>query len=159
MLESTIPTLMSSISVTIFMAMVMVYTFNYLFTKSKWLVHHENINSSTDHLLLLHGDDHVDCAVCLSKLSAGETFRVLKSCNHGFHAHCIDAWLKLHSTCPLCRTNVPSSSSAASSSEHEGGVLISWSISLLTSISEWMENISLNDELKMAVCANFTSLS
>ncbi|KAK2651661.1 hypothetical protein Ddye_011517 [Dipteronia dyeriana] len=149
--EATIPTLIIMV--------VLVYSlFHYLYsTKSKWHLddHDENNNGSDD-----DDDDDVDCAVCLSKLvCAGEMFRVLKACKHGFHGHCIDAWLKLHSTCPLCRTNV--------SSKHQGGhagLFPFWSnISdlFLTSISKWMDNImiSLDEELTMAVCVNFTSIN
>lgn len=52
-------------------------------------------------------DINADCAVCLRKISSAEPLQVLPTCHHGFHAHCIDAWLVLHSTCPLCRANVP----------------------------------------------------
>jgi len=47
-----------------------------------------------------------DCAVCLSEFSDGQDCRVLPNCNHAFHPHCIDAWLRSHSNCPLCRTPV-----------------------------------------------------
>ncbi|KAI3459846.1 hypothetical protein Pfo_016509 [Paulownia fortunei] len=48
-----------------------------------------------------------DCVVCLGQVSKGEKYRILGNCKHGFHAHCIDAWLQRHSTCPLCRSLVP----------------------------------------------------
>ncbi|KAL2323666.1 hypothetical protein Fmac_028045 [Flemingia macrophylla] len=56
--------------------------------------------SSTNHRHL------PSCAVCLSELSNGEQGRILPHCNHAFHSHCIDAWLRTHSNCPLCRTLV-----------------------------------------------------
>ncbi|KAL6959962.1 RING-type E3 ubiquitin transferase, partial [Sarracenia purpurea var. burkii] len=46
--------------------------------------------------------EEIDCAVCLCPVSPGEKFRLL-TCNHGFHAQCIEAWLRASSTCPLCR--------------------------------------------------------
>lgn len=45
----------------------------------------------------------LDCAVCLSQVYPAETFQLLPHCKHGFHAHCIDTWLKYQPTCPLCR--------------------------------------------------------
>ncbi|EEE54105.1 hypothetical protein OsJ_00860 [Oryza sativa Japonica Group] len=42
----------------------------------------------------------LDCAVCLGQVDAGEKVRQLPKCGHLFHAECVDAWLRAHSTCP-----------------------------------------------------------
>ena len=42
------------------------------------------------------------CAVCMETFNPDTLHRML-GCNHGFHATCIDEWLKAHMTCPLCR--------------------------------------------------------
>nr|GLL27591.1 putative RING-H2 finger protein ATL21A [Ipomoea trifida] len=62
------------------------------------------------------------CPICLSEYEAKETLRSIPECNHYFHADCIDEWLKLNATCPLCRnspespwTNTPCSSMSLSS--------------------------------------------
>ncbi|PSS18155.1 RING-H2 finger protein [Actinidia chinensis var. chinensis] len=47
----------------------------------------------------------IDCVVCLGPVSGSEKLRLL-ACNHGFHVHCIEAWLKDRSTCPICRSTV-----------------------------------------------------
>lgn len=47
-----------------------------------------------------------DCAVCLGEFLENECLRKLPKCGHCFHLQCIDVWLKSHSTCPLCRTNL-----------------------------------------------------
>lgn len=47
-----------------------------------------------------------DCAVCLCEFQEGESLRLLPKCNHAFHLPCIDAWLRSHSNCPLCRSHV-----------------------------------------------------
>ncbi|KAK7339399.1 hypothetical protein VNO77_20063 [Canavalia gladiata] len=53
-----------------------------------------------------------DCSVCLSEFEENESLRLLPKCNHAFHLPCIDTWLKSHSTCPLCRSTIPSSMEA-----------------------------------------------
>ncbi|WOL09098.1 RING-H2 finger protein ATL39-like [Canna indica] len=47
----------------------------------------------------------VECAVCLSSVEEGEMVRVLPSCEHMFHAACIDLWLQKHGSCPVCRAD------------------------------------------------------
>ncbi|XP_003566333.1 RING-H2 finger protein ATL39 [Brachypodium distachyon] len=47
-----------------------------------------------------------DCAVCIVEFRDGELARLLPRCGHRFHAACVDAWLRLHATCPLCRASV-----------------------------------------------------
>lgn len=44
------------------------------------------------------------CAICLSFLEEGEMVRQLPGCKHLFDVECIDKWLNLHATCPLCRS-------------------------------------------------------
>ncbi|KAI3935136.1 hypothetical protein MKX01_031403 [Papaver californicum] len=43
------------------------------------------------------------CSICLSEYQPKETLKTLPGCNHCFHADCIDVWLHLKSTCPVCR--------------------------------------------------------
>ncbi|XAR54802.1 hypothetical protein NMG60_11030105 [Bertholletia excelsa] len=50
--------------------------------------------------------DGSDCSVCLGEFLEDESLRLLPKCNHAFHLPCIDAWLRSHSTCPLCRADV-----------------------------------------------------
>ncbi|CAF2139698.1 putative RING-H2 finger protein ATL61 [Brassica rapa] len=74
-------------------------------------------------------EDGVECVVCLSELAEGDKAKLLPSCKHWFHAHCIDAWLESHATCPICRTRVrlfqtnePSSGNLTCSDEHSADV-------------------------------------
>ncbi|KAL6623152.1 hypothetical protein ACP70R_033031 [Stipagrostis hirtigluma subsp. patula] len=46
------------------------------------------------------------CAVCINVVRDGETVRRLPACGHVFHAPCVDAWLRAHATCPMCRADV-----------------------------------------------------
>ncbi|CAL4901236.1 unnamed protein product [Urochloa decumbens] len=43
------------------------------------------------------------CSICISALVAGEKVKVLPPCGHCFHPDCVDAWLRSHASCPLCR--------------------------------------------------------
>ncbi|CAA7024676.1 unnamed protein product [Microthlaspi erraticum] len=52
--------------------------------------------------------DGVECVVCLSNLVDGDKARLLPSCDHWFHAGCIDSWLRSHTNCPICRKRVGS---------------------------------------------------
>ncbi|EER88449.1 hypothetical protein BDA96_10G205200 [Sorghum bicolor] len=47
----------------------------------------------------------VECVVCLQEMEDGDVVRVLPACRHFFHGGCIDAWLRAHSTCPVCRAH------------------------------------------------------
>ncbi|TVU33270.1 hypothetical protein EJB05_25062, partial [Eragrostis curvula] len=48
----------------------------------------------------------VTCSVCLEDVRGGEMVRSLPECRHLFHVRCIDVWLHLHATCPLCRSDL-----------------------------------------------------
>ncbi|MED6124217.1 hypothetical protein PIB30_056925 [Stylosanthes scabra] len=45
------------------------------------------------------------CSICLADYKGSDMVRVLPDCGHQFHVKCIDPWLRLHPTCPLCRTS------------------------------------------------------
>ncbi|KAK4272091.1 hypothetical protein QN277_020690 [Acacia crassicarpa] len=50
----------------------------------------------------------VECAVCLENLATGDKCRLLPTCKHSFHAHCLDQWLPQTPICPICRASVDS---------------------------------------------------
>ncbi|XP_071723644.1 RING-H2 finger protein ATL11-like [Rutidosis leptorrhynchoides] len=52
------------------------------------------------------GQEALECSVCLNEFEDDETLRLIPTCSHVFHPDCIDAWLKFHDTCPVCRTNL-----------------------------------------------------
>ncbi|OMP02940.1 Zinc finger, RING-type [Corchorus olitorius] len=45
------------------------------------------------------------CSICLSEYKAKETIRTITDCDHYFHSNCIDEWLKVNATCPVCRNS------------------------------------------------------
>lgn len=56
------------------------------------------------------------CSICLSDYQPEETLKTIPECNHYFHANCIDEWLKLNGTCPLCRNSPETLSDTLTSS-------------------------------------------
>ncbi|KAI9124540.1 hypothetical protein K1719_004462 [Acacia pycnantha] len=50
------------------------------------------------------------CSICLADYKEDDMLRLLPDCGHLFHLLCVDPWLKLHKTCPTCRTRTSSSS-------------------------------------------------
>ncbi|KAJ7537968.1 hypothetical protein O6H91_11G029900 [Diphasiastrum complanatum] len=49
--------------------------------------------------------EHAECCICLSTYDDGVELRELP-CNHHFHCACIDKWLRINATCPLCKYNI-----------------------------------------------------
>uniref|UniRef100_A0A8B9K8H9 Ring finger protein 215 n=1 Tax=Astyanax mexicanus TaxID=7994 RepID=A0A8B9K8H9_ASTMX len=53
-----------------------------------------------------HGQPETEsCAVCLEQYLNNQCLRVLP-CLHEFHRDCVDPWLLLQQTCPLCKRSV-----------------------------------------------------
>lgn len=55
------------------------------------------------------GPNHTACPICLADYHPKETVRCIPECEHCFHAECIDEWLRINGSCPVCR-NSPSPS-------------------------------------------------
>ncbi|XP_019252884.1 PREDICTED: RING-H2 finger protein ATL20-like [Nicotiana attenuata] len=51
------------------------------------------------------GLNALTCPICLVEYSAGESVRLIPLCEHSFHADCVDEWLKIKATCPVCRNS------------------------------------------------------
>ena len=47
--------------------------------------------------------DNIKCSICTMGYVSGELKRKLPKCNHYYHKRCIDTWLKIQGTCPICR--------------------------------------------------------
>ncbi|GFQ02144.1 E3 ubiquitin-protein ligase rnf115 [Phtheirospermum japonicum] len=53
-------------------------------------------------------DPGLECSICLMEYEVNGEAEVKKMpCNHQFHAGCIDKWLGLHGSCPVCRFSMP----------------------------------------------------
>lgn len=55
------------------------------------------------------------CSVCLDDLEIRSEAKEMP-CKHKFHSRCILPWLELHSSCPVCRFQLPASQSKLQSS-------------------------------------------
>lgn len=74
------------------------------------------------------------CSVCLEEMEVGTEGRMMP-CKHLFHGECILPWLELHSSCPVCRFQMPaqevkrSSASDVVEREESGGrrvMMMAW---------------------------------
>lgn len=45
------------------------------------------------------------CSICLVEYKESDILRLLPSCRHLFHVRCVDQWLRMHATCPVCRNS------------------------------------------------------
>ena len=48
-------------------------------------------------------EDTALCSICHDTIESDSVCRKIKKCHHIFHIACIDQWLELKLTCPLCR--------------------------------------------------------
>ncbi|KAH9732131.1 RING-type domain-containing protein [Citrus sinensis] len=61
-------------------------------------------------------EDDAECCICLSAYDDGTELRELP-CLHHFHCSCLDKWLYINSTCPLCKFNILKMSNERGSEE------------------------------------------
>ncbi|KAK7343957.1 hypothetical protein VNO77_13107 [Canavalia gladiata] len=47
----------------------------------------------------------LSCSICLADYKDSEWLRLLPDCGHSFHKECIDMWLRLNLSCPMCRNS------------------------------------------------------
>ena len=54
----------------------------------------------------LINNEKLQCTICLEDVEIGIIVKEMP-CMHKFHCECIVSWLKLHSSCPVCRFQMP----------------------------------------------------
>ncbi|KAF2286909.1 hypothetical protein GH714_035244 [Hevea brasiliensis] len=59
----------------------------------------------TEQERVISGEDAV-CCICLAKYANNDELRELP-CSHFFHKECVDKWLKINASCPLCKSEEP----------------------------------------------------
>ncbi|EYU21913.1 hypothetical protein ABFS82_01G026900 [Erythranthe guttata] len=62
------------------------------------------VAAGTEKERTISGDDAV-CCICLAKYLNNDELRELP-CTHFFHKECVDKWLKINASCPLCKAEV-----------------------------------------------------
>ncbi|PSR96845.1 E3 ubiquitin-protein like [Actinidia chinensis var. chinensis] len=81
------------------------------------------VAAGTEKERAISGEDAV-CCICLTKYAEKDELRELP-CFHFFHVECVDKWLKINASCPLCKYEVGesngSSPSVTNSSPHHSG--------------------------------------
>ncbi|GAA0160110.1 hypothetical protein LIER_16740 [Lithospermum erythrorhizon] len=64
--------------------------------------------NSSEHYLT---SEDAECCICLSAYDDGDELRELPCCHH-FHCTCVDKWLFINATCPLCKYNIMQNSNS-----------------------------------------------
>ncbi|KAK3197998.1 hypothetical protein Dsin_021413 [Dipteronia sinensis] len=64
-------------------------------------------------------EENLQCSVCLEDFEIGAEAKEMP-CKHKFHNECILPWLELHSSCPVCRFQMPSDDSNKSEGNRPG---------------------------------------
>ncbi|KAA8516007.1 hypothetical protein F0562_019186 [Nyssa sinensis] len=70
-------------------------------------------DASIEHVLSL---EDAECCICLCAYDDGTELRELP-CRHHFHCTCIDKWLYINATCPLCKFNILKNGNQSGSDE------------------------------------------
>ncbi|ESQ54642.1 hypothetical protein EUTSA_v10025560mg [Eutrema salsugineum] len=61
---------------------------------------------AVENLLTVKVCEPLQCSVCLDDFDKGSEAKEMP-CKHKFHVRCILPWLELHSSCPVCRYELP----------------------------------------------------
>ncbi|CAN1169152.1 E3 ubiquitin-protein ligase At4g11680 [Linum perenne] len=72
------------------------------------------VAAGTEKERAISGEDAV-CCICLGKYANNDELRELP-CVHFFHKDCVDKWLKINASCPLCKSDVGESVTGSLSS-------------------------------------------
>ncbi|KAK8491166.1 hypothetical protein V6N11_037930 [Hibiscus sabdariffa] len=62
------------------------------------------VAAGTEKERIISGEDAI-CCICLAKYSNNDELRELP-CSHFMHKDCVDKWLKINASCPLCKSEV-----------------------------------------------------
>ncbi|GMQ06687.1 hypothetical protein CsSME_00051171 [Camellia sinensis var. sinensis] len=71
------------------------------------------VAAGTERERVISGEDAV-CCICLARYADNDELRELP-CSHFFHTECVDKWLKINASCPLCKFEIGDSNGNSSS--------------------------------------------
>ncbi|KFK44584.1 hypothetical protein AALP_AA1G277700 [Arabis alpina] len=63
--------------------------------------------ASIDAMPIVDVEDGGECVICLEEWKMKEETVKEMPCKHRFHGGCIEKWLGLHGSCPVCRYEMP----------------------------------------------------
>lgn len=90
-----------------------------------------------------------ECAICLDEWKVGEKIKEMP-CKHSYHSGCIEKWLGVHGTCPVCRFKMPVDEDEQEKKARGGEVWFSFTIN---------RNNSTASDSNQADSGNFSSNS
>ncbi|XP_009410042.2 E3 ubiquitin-protein ligase SIRP1 [Musa acuminata AAA Group] len=77
------------------------------------------LKEAVDAMPTVRIEKNTSCSICLEDLEVGGEATEMP-CKHKFHGGCILPWLKLHSSCPVCRFQMPADGPKATSAGGSG---------------------------------------
>ncbi len=58
--------------------------------------------TKNDNLKIINFEkNNTDCVICLHKFFLNDEIKLIRQCNHAFHKHCLNGWLKYNHICPI----------------------------------------------------------
>ncbi|KAK4263464.1 hypothetical protein QN277_028864 [Acacia crassicarpa] len=64
--------------------------------------------------------DEGECVICLEEWEAGGEVKEMP-CKHKFHPNCVEKWLGIHGSCPVCRYEMPIDEETGKKRDEEDG--------------------------------------